>query len=199
MIIDYYYSISRKIHMKIVVVTLFIGVFINVTSLPGQIHSTSEDTPRSIATFSIVARDPVTGELGIAVASRFFAVGSVVPWAKAEVGAVATQSFANTTFGWRGLDLLKKGVTPEEAVEILLRTDVEPERRQFGIVSADGKSASYTGEECNPWAGGRTGPNYAIQGNILAGEAVVIAMEAAFLKTKGTLAERIYAALIAGE
>jgi len=200
MIIDYYYSIFKKIYIKILVVTLFIGVFLtNGTFLQGQSHSTFEDTPGFIATFSIVARDSITGELGIAVASRFFAVGTVVPWAKAEVGAVATQSFANTTFGWRGLDLLEKGVTPEEVVKILLRTDTEPERRQFGIVSADGKSASYTGEQCNPWAGGRNGPNYAIQGNILAGEAVVIAMEAAFIRTKGTLAEKLYAALIDGE
>jgi uncharacterized Ntn-hydrolase superfamily protein len=197
--IDTYYSISKRIHMKIAVVTLFIGVSITGTALPGQMQGTVGEPPRSVATFSIVARDPSTGELGIAVASRFFAVGSVVPWAKADVGAVATQSYANTTFGWRGLELLEKGMTPEEAMNDLLSTDTEPEKRQVGIVSADGKSASYTGEGCNAWAGGRNGPNYAIQGNILAGEAVVTAMEAAFLETKGTLADRIYAALIAGE
>ena len=156
-------------------------------------------TDSSIATFSIVARDSVTGELGVAVASRFFAVGSVVPWAKADVGAVATQSFANTSFGWRGLELLKKGATPEEAIRILLRNDDNPERRQVGIVAADGKSATYTGEECLAWAGGRNGAEYAVQGNILAGEAVVTAMEWAFLKTEGTLADRLYAALVAGD
>lgn len=186
--------------MKIAAVALFIGVsLITVTLLPGQEVSTSEDIASSVATFSIVARDAGTGELGIAVASRFFAVGSVVPWAKADVGAVATQSYANTTFGWRGLDLLEQGMTPEEAMNELLRTDTEPEKRQVGIVSADGKSASYTGGGCNAWAGGRNGPDYAIQGNILAGEAVVTAMEAAFLNTQGTLADRIYAALMAGE
>lgn len=152
-----------------------------------------------IATFSIVARDSATGELGIAVASRFFAVGAVVPWAKAGVGAVATQSFANTTFGWRGLELLEKGATPEEVVEILIRNDGDPKRRQFGIVAADGKSATYTGSECLSWAGGRSGPNYAVQGNILVGEAVVTAMEETFLNTHGTLAERMYAALLEGE
>jgi len=157
------------------------------------------DGQKPIATFSIVARDSVTGELGIAVASRFFAVGAVVPWAKADVGAVATQSYANTTFGWRGLELLEKGASPEEIVEILIRNDDDPERRQFGIVAADGKSASYTGEGCLHWAGGRNGPNYAIQGNILASEEVVTAMEKTFLQAKGTLAERIYAALVAGE
>ena len=154
---------------------------------------------KTISTFSIVARDSLTGELGIAVASRFFSVGSVVPWAKANVGAVATQSFANTSFGWRGLELLQEGATPEEALEILLRNDDDPERRQVGIVSFDGKSVTYTGSKCNPWAGGRSGPNYAIQGNILAGESVVIAMEKTFLETEGTLADRLYAALLAGD
>ena len=154
---------------------------------------------KTISTFSIVAHDPVTGELGIAVASRFFSVGSVVPWAKAGVGAVATQSFANTSFGWRGLELLEKGAAPGEVMEILLRDDDDPERRQFGIVSSDGKSITYTGNNCLSWAGGRSGPNYAVQGNILAGESVVTAMEKTFLETGGTLAERLYAALLAGE
>jgi uncharacterized Ntn-hydrolase superfamily protein len=151
------------------------------------------------ATFSIVARDSLTGELGVAVASRFFGVGVVVPWAKAEVGAVATQSYANTTFGWRGLALLEKGATPEEIVEILVRDDDDPERRQFGIVAADGKSATYTGDKCLTWAGGRNGPGYAIQGNILVSEEVVTAMEETFLESEGTLADRLYSALLAGE
>jgi uncharacterized Ntn-hydrolase superfamily protein len=165
--------------------------------LPGQ--SVIQKDPRIVSTFSIVGRDSAAGELGVAVASRFFAVGSVVPWARADVGAVATQSFANTSFGPRGLKLLKDGATPEEALRILLRSDTDPEKRQVGIVSADGKSVTYTGKECIAWAGGRSGPNYAIQGNILAADSVVIAMEAAFLKTKGTLADRLYAALIAGD
>jgi uncharacterized Ntn-hydrolase superfamily protein len=152
-----------------------------------------------VATFSIVARDAVTGELGVAVASRFFAVGSVAPWAKAGVGAVATQSFANTTFGPRGLELLAAGQTPEEAMAALLKDDDRPTRRQAGIVAADGRSVTYTGDSCMAWAGGRSGPDYAVQGNILAGEAVVTAMEKAFLATEGTLADRLYAALLAGE
>jgi len=152
-----------------------------------------------VSTFSIVGRDPETGELGIAVASRFFAVGTVVPWAEANVGAVATQSFANTSFGWRGLDLLEKGATPEQVRDILLQNDTHPQRRQFGIVAADGQSVSFTGDECLPWAGGRTGQNYACQGNILAGESVVTAMESTFVHTSGTLSERLYAALMAGE
>jgi len=158
-----------------------------------------ESFRNTIATFSIVAFDPETGELGVAVASRFFAVGSVVPWAKAGVGAVATQSFANTTFGWRGLDLMEKGAVPQEALDILLRNDSDPDRRQIGMVSSSGESVTYSGSGCLPWAGGRNGPNYAVQGNILAGEAVVEAMEETFLSTRGTLADRIYAALIAGD
>ena len=151
------------------------------------------------ATFSIVARDPATGELGVAVASRYFAVGSVVPWAKAGVGAVATQSFVNPTFGPRGLELLGNGMSPTQALKALLASDDDPSGRQVGIVNASGDSVTYSGPKCNPWAGGRQGPNYAIQGNILTGESVVTAMEAAFLATKGTLASRLYAALAAGD
>jgi uncharacterized Ntn-hydrolase superfamily protein len=157
------------------------------------------DPASPVATFSIVGRDEESGELGIAVASRFFAVGSVVPWARADIGAVATQSFANTTFGWRGLELLEKGMSPAEALDSLLVDDADPHRRQFGIVAADGGSATYTGKDCIPWAGGRAGRNYAAQGNILAGEGVVAAMESTFVTTSGTLADRLYAALLAGE
>jgi uncharacterized Ntn-hydrolase superfamily protein len=152
-----------------------------------------------VATFSIVARDPAAGELGVAVASRFFAVGTVVPWARAGAGAVATQSFANTSFGPRGLELLARGASAKETLEILLRGDPDREKRQVGIVAADGSSVTFTGAGCNPWAGGRSGPDYAAQGNILAGEAVVAAMEEAFLAAKGPLAERLYAALAAGD
>ena len=158
-----------------------------------------QPNPPLVSTFSIVARDSVTGELGVAVASRFFAVGSVVPWAKADIGAVATQSFANTSFGWRGLALLEKGATPEEAVAILLRNDSDPTRRQFGLVDANGKSATYTGSDCIAWAGGRHGNNYAVQGNILTGESVVASMESPFIHTRGAFAERLFAALVAGD
>jgi uncharacterized Ntn-hydrolase superfamily protein len=153
----------------------------------------------TVATFSIVARDPGTGELGVAVASRFFAVGAVVPFATADVGAVATQANANITFGPRALELLQRGVKPDEIVKILTRDDPAARSRQFGIVAADGTSATYTGEGANAWAGGRKGPNYAIQGNILAGEAVIASMERAYLDTKGSLAQRMYAAMLAGE
>jgi uncharacterized Ntn-hydrolase superfamily protein len=152
-----------------------------------------------VATFSIVAADPETGEVGVAVASRFFAVGSVVPFGEGAVGAVATQANADVSFGPRGLELLARGVTPEEIVDILLRGEPADNGRQFGIVAADGRSSTYTGPGCLPWAGGRAGPNYAVQGNILTGEDVVIAVESAFLATQGTLADRMYAALLAGD
>ena len=188
--------LNNKIELNILGVC-FLLMFSQVVfgqELKDNLHSPQEP----IATFSIVARDSAAGELGVAVASRFFTVGNVVPWAEAGVGAVATQSFANTTFGWRGLDLLDKGLTPEETMRVLLRTDDAPDKRQVGIVSADGQSATYTGEGCVSWAGGRHGRNYAVQGNILAGEAVVTALEKTFLETEGTLAERMYAALLAG-
>ncbi len=198
MIIHLPYQNVLKRLMQVFFMVSCIGIF-SVCGASLFTQGVEEDEQKPIATFSIVARDTLTGELGVAVASRFFAVGAVVPWAKADVGAVATQSYANTSFGWRGLELLHKGATPEEVVEILIRNDDDPERRQFGIVAADGKSATYTGEGCLAWAGGRNGPNYAIQGNILASEEVVTAMEKTFLESKGTLAERIYAALVAGD
>jgi len=156
--------------------------------------------PTHPSTFSIVAADPEAGEVGVAVASRFFAVGSVVPHARAGVGAVATQSFANTTYGPRGLELLQRGLSPEETLNVLTRADDDRSQRQAGVVSASGESATYTGPGCLDWAGGRRGPNYAVQGNILAGEAVVLAMERGFLQSEGkSLAERLYVALKAGD
>ena len=157
-------------------------------------------TPPHPSTFSIVAADPEAGEVGVAVASRFFAVGTVVPFAEAGVGAVATQSFANTSYGPRGLQLLASGLTAEEAVRVLTRGDDGREQRQLGVITAGGDAATYTGSKCNAWAGGRSGPGYAVQGNILTGADVPAAMERAFLESKGkSLAERLYAAIVAGD
>jgi uncharacterized Ntn-hydrolase superfamily protein len=175
-------------------------IFFILTGNPSIATSrTLDPLRRAVSTFSIVACDSAAGEAGVAVASRFFAVGSVVPWARAGAGAVATQSFCNTSFGWKGLDLLQQGMTPEEALRVLLRNDTDPEHRQVGIVSADGKSATHTGSKCIPWAGGRCGSSYAVQGNILTGESVVAEMENAFLRSSGTLADRLFAALSAGD
>ncbi len=156
--------------------------------------------PRHPSTFSIVAADPDAGELGVAVASRFFAVGSVVPYARAGVGAVATQANANTTYGERGLELLRSGLSPDEVVAVLTRADAGRDSRQLGVVAADGRSATFSGPACNAWAGGRRGPSYAVQGNILTGEPVAAAMEKAFLESAGKrLALRLVAALRAGD
>lgn len=152
-----------------------------------------------VATFSIVAADPVTEELGIAVQSKFIAVGSVVPWAKAGVGAVATQSWANTSFGPGGIALLEKGCPPGEALEMMLAEDEKKEYRQVGIVDATGNAASFTGDECFPWAGGVTGKNYACQGNILVNRETVTRMAEVFEGTAGELAPRLLEALSAAQ
>jgi uncharacterized Ntn-hydrolase superfamily protein len=150
-------------------------------------------------TFSIVACDPKEKTWGIAVASKFPAVGAVVPWASAEAGAVATQSFANTSFGPRGLEMMAQGVYAKETLAKLLMDDPGRELRQVGLVDLKGKSATYTGSGCFPWAGGIAGKGYAIQGNILASAKVVPAMERKFLTTKGDLPTRLHAALLAGD
>jgi uncharacterized Ntn-hydrolase superfamily protein len=156
-------------------------------------------TSPTSGTFSIVAFDPKTGDLGVAVASRVLAVGAVVPYAQAGVGAIATQAFANTTYGPKGLALLRKGLTPEQVLKRLLTEDKDREHRQVGIVDAKGRAIAFTGKKCLPWAGHLVGKGYAVQGNILAGEQVVKAMAQAFENTKGELAERLMAALEAGE
>src|SRR5918999_6182181 len=124
-------------------------------------------------TFSIVACDIAVGDWGVAVASKFPAVGAVVPWARAGIGAVATQSWANTSFGPAGLDLMATGLSAEEALDRLLADDNDREQRQVGTVDGSGRPATFTGDRCMEWAGGRTGDQHACQGNILAGEQVV--------------------------
>ena len=146
-----------------------------------------------------MAADPAAGEVGVAVASRFFAVGTVVPWAEAKVGAVATQAYANTAWAPKALEMLRAGKSPEEILTALRAGDSEANRRQFGLVAADGRSITWTGPGCSAWAGGRSGKNYAIQGNILAGEQVVDVMEKKWLESKGSLADRLFATLRAGD
>jgi uncharacterized Ntn-hydrolase superfamily protein len=152
-------------------------------------------------TFSILALDPSTGDLGVAVASKFLAVGAVVPFARASVGAVATQALANTSYGPRGLDLLAGGLDPNAVIERLQAGDLEQDvpSRQVGIVDATGRAATFTGEGCHVWAGGRAAPNYACQGNILAGPAVVDALAETFERAQGDLPHRLLAALAAGQ
>lgn len=154
---------------------------------------------RLVATFSIVARDPSNGDLGVATQSKFLAVGSIVPWAQAGAGAVATQANANFTYGPEGLALLAAGLPAEETLKRLVGADAERAHRQLGIVDARGGSATYTGDACFAWAGGVAGPNFACQGNILVGEDTVTAMADAFVNSNGPLAERLVAVLAAGQ
>ena len=152
-----------------------------------------------IATFSIVAFDPETQELGVAVQSKFLAVGAIVPWARAGAGAVATQAMANFNYGPRGLDLMSRGKTAEETVEALISSDDEREHRQLGVVDARGRTATFTGSDCFEWAGGLTGEHYAAQGNILVGRETVEAMAKAFESADDDLAGRLLRALDAGQ
>jgi len=150
-------------------------------------------------TFSIVACDLEEQAWGVAVASKFPAVGAVVPWAQAGVGAVATQSFANTSFGPRGLAMMATGFSAQETLDRLLEDDPDKELRQVGLVDVKGGAATFSGTGCFAWAGGVSGNGYAIQGNILAHGEVVPAMENTFLETKGNLPSRLHAALFAGD
>lgn len=173
-----------------------------------------------VSTFSIVAYDPATGDVGVAVQSKFPNVRPVVPWVKAGVGAVATQSFAELDYATKGLELMTEGATAEEALTIVLRGDEGRQQRQVGIVDAHGQAASWTGTQCFAWAGGRlgqpngppkaygpeqgtngtvvTGHGYTAQGNILVSQETVEAMARTFETTQGSLADRLLAALVAG-
>jgi uncharacterized Ntn-hydrolase superfamily protein len=152
-----------------------------------------------VATYSIVGYDPANGDLGVAVQSKFFAVGSVVPYAEAGVGAIATQASGNTTFGPKGLAMLRLGMPATEVLKHLLATDPGRDRRQVGIVDAAGGAANFTGEGCMSWAGAVSGKNWTAQGNILVSRATVEAMGKAFEAAKGELAEKLMAAIESGE
>jgi len=182
--------------------------------------SLAHDEAPLVATFSIVGYDAVTGDLGVAVQSKFPNVRPLVPWARAGVGAVATQSFVELDYGIRGLELMANGATAEEALRLVLRDDEGRQQRQVGIVDARGNAATWTGTECFSWAGGRvgrpagsaalvgekldrhgvveTGQGYAAQGNILVSKETVEAMAEAYENTDGELADRLVAALVAG-
>jgi uncharacterized Ntn-hydrolase superfamily protein len=154
-----------------------------------------------VSTFSIVAIDPQNGDLGVAVASRYFSVGSVVPWAMADVGAVATQANVNVGYGQQAIDLLRQGMSAQEVLKKILADDKfeGKDGRQVAIVDAKGNIAAYTGPHAPHWAGDRQGKTWSAQGNILAGPQVPEAMGKAFEATQGELAEKLYAALKAGD
>jgi uncharacterized Ntn-hydrolase superfamily protein len=153
-----------------------------------------------VATYSIVACDLDAGQWGVAVQSKFLAVGSVVPWAEPHVGAIATQSWANPSYGPDGLELLRSGQTAEEAVIALTAADEGREHRQLGIVDGSGRAATFTGDQCHNWAGGRTGNGYAAQGNILVSHETVDALAATFEQNGHlSLAERLIECLAAAQ
>jgi uncharacterized Ntn-hydrolase superfamily protein len=154
----------------------------------------------TIATYSICACDLDAGQWGVATQSKFLAVGSVVPWAAPHVGAIATQSYANPRYGPEGLELLREGLSAEEVVERLTAADGDRAHRQLGVVDGEGRAATFTGDECHVWAGGRTGSGYAAQGNILVSGATVDALAETFEATGGRpLAERLLDCLDAAE
>ena len=154
---------------------------------------------RTIATYSIAACDLDAGQWGVATQSKFLAVGSVVPWAEPRVGAIATQAYANPRYGSEGLGLLREGLSAEEVVQRLTAADEGRDQRQVGVVDREGRSASFTGAECLEFAGGRTGPCYAAQGNILVSAATVDAIAETLESSKGTLAERLLDCLDAAQ
>jgi uncharacterized Ntn-hydrolase superfamily protein len=154
---------------------------------------------RRVSTFSIVACDAEAGELGVAVASKFLSVGAVVPFARGGVGAVATQAYANTTFGPAALALLSQGCKAQNALNGILAADDGHDERQVAVVDASGQSATFTGSKCPDWSGGRHGPSYAAQGNILSGPDVVDRMAESFESSAGALVDRLLLALAAGQ
>jgi uncharacterized Ntn-hydrolase superfamily protein len=156
--------------------------------------------PRLVSTFSIVARDAQNGDLGVAVASKFLAVGAVVPWVMGGVGAVATQSYANTSYGPRALEAMRAGTSLPVIAALFASRDEGYESRQYGMVDSKGAAFSFTGSDCHAWAGGRTGEGYAVQGNLLAGEGVVEALASVYeARVDLPLPERLLAALLAGD
>src|SRR5947207_910760 len=171
------------------------------SSAPLPEPAASTETRQTVSTFSIVAIDPQNGDLGVAVASRYFSVGSVVPWAMAGVGAVATQANVNVGYGQQAIDLLRQGLSAQEVLKRLLDEDKleGKDGRQVAIVDAKGNVAAFTGPNAPKWAGDRQGKTWSAQGNILVGSQVPEAMGKAFESTQSELAEKLYAALKAGD
>lgn len=198
---------TQKIHSS--ACNRFFLVWMSLVLALGQIWSeekspaAKQEGPPLVATFSIVAFDPLTGDLGVAVQSKFFGVGTVVPWAKANVGAVATQSYANITYGPKGLSLLEQKIHPAAAIEQLTKSDDKNELRQVGMIDGHGRASSFTGKKCNAWAGHIVGSNFAVQGNLLVGQSVVEDMANAFetssSKPETELADWLMASLQAGQ
>lgn len=180
--------------MKNIILILF--VLISFSEINAQLFYSNGPLAH---TYSIVARDPNTGEMGVAVQSHWFSVGSIVSWGEAGVGVVATQSFVNPSFGQRGLEMLKQGMTAQEVVDLLIASDEGRDFRQLAIVDAKGNSAAYTGSKCIPEAGHIVGDNYCVQANLMLSNLVWSEMSKAFESSDGPLAERLIAALEAAQ
>ncbi len=150
-------------------------------------------------TYSIVGYDPNTDDLGVAVQSKFMCVGAIVPWARANVGAVATQSWINTTYGPNGLSLLESGMVPAQVIQKLTMNDEQKDDRQVGVINNKGEAAAFTGQACFEWAGHIIGENYSCQGNILISEETVQSMASAFENQPGDLADKLIAAVVAAD
>src|SRR5215510_10223850 len=194
-----------KKHLLLIFLLLVLAVSASAQSLGcrsrGVVARDGNQALPPVSTFSIVAIDPQNGDMGVAVASRYFSVGSVVPWAMAGVGAVATQANVNVGYGQQAIDLLRQGQSAQQVLKKLLEDDKfeGKDGRQVAIVDAKGNIAAYTGPKALTWAGDRQGKTWSAQGNILVGPQVVEAMGKAFEATQGELAEKLYAALKAGD
>lgn len=182
--------------MKILGIFLFILIII--CSENNNAQNFYSENPL-VSTYSIVARDPETGEMGVAVQSHWFSVGSIVSWGEAGVGVVATQSFVNPAFGPDGLNLLKSGMSASEVVDLLISKDEGRDVRQLAILDVNGNVKSYTGKNCIPGAGNIVGLNYSVQANLMLNDKVPGAMSKAFEESKGPLAERLMTALFAAQ
>lgn len=178
-------------------IAVFFGLIFATAPLFSQGEEKSGHPPAN--TFSIVAIDPETGELGIAVQSKIVAVGAVCAWGSADSGVVATQAFANVRYGTLGQQLLKMGLAPEQVIGLMTEHDPLKDERQVALIDPRGRVAAFTGEKCIDWAGHKLGDGYSVQGNLLTGPEVIDAMAEAFETTEGLLAERLIAALRAGQ
>ena len=177
----------------------FILLVCGLFSAPFFSHSEDKNEHPPAHTFSIVAIDKETGEMGVAVQSKIVSVGSIVPFGDGGVGVVATQSYANVRYGPMGLELLRIGLAPDQVIELMTEYDPQKEDRQVAVLDREGRVAAFTGTDCMEWAGQKTGEGYSVQGNLLAGPEVIDAMADAFETTEGLLGERLIAALRAGQ
>lgn len=180
-------------------VALMIIVSFSAVSAPGAFAAPRPNGERPLHTFSIVARDSVTGDMGVAVQSHYFSVGPIVPWARAGVGAVATQSLVLVSYGPLGLDLMEEGMSASEALEKLVEDDAHAAVRQVAMVDGEGNVAAHTGDSCIAYASHRTGSGYSVQANMMLTDKVVPGMAKAFEAAKGDLADRMLAALEAAQ